>query len=254
MSKFLPLLTILLLLATVSSGWGDEIISIKPGYLQLSPSGIFAVDAGGVDGTELDMEQDLNYEDSQGFIGEAAFTLGSWRLALSYLPLLFEGENRLSKDISFNGKEFPIGTVVASKTQLDIIEGALAWHLVDMDDGPARLQLGPELAVKYVDAELSMESKAVGPKESISEQIPLPTVGLRARVALGDLFGVVGRLGYLKYQQDSLLDYELQVEFSPLPMVGLFGGYRYIDMKLDTSGISIDASMQGPFIGALARF
>jgi len=46
----------------------------------------------------------------------------------------------------------------------------------------------------------------------------------------------------------------VQLEFSPLPLVGLYGGYRLLDLKVDESDVLLDASFSGPFVGALVRF
>jgi len=36
--------------------------------------------------------------------------------------------------------------------------------------------------------------------------------------------------------------------------LGIYGGYRYIGLKIDQSGIFVDARFQGPFVGAFFRF
>ena len=53
---------------------------------------------------------------------------------------------------------------------------------------------------------------------------------------------------------NSFLDVDGQIEFSPIPLVGIFAGYRYLDLEVDESGVFIDATLDGPYAGALVRF
>lgn len=234
--------------------FGDEIVSLKGSYVVLNPDGVFAVEGNGFSGTKVDLDDDLGFDDSKGFQGEAAVNLGPFRLSGGYLPISFSGDGILTENIIFNGQLFPVGTDVDSDIDLDIYDVALAWHIVNLDDLPVRFQLGPELSVKIIDADLSMAAVGGSIKEDESALVPVPTVGLRSRVAFGDYVGLVGRIGYLDYDDNSLLDVDAQIEFSPIPLVGIFAGYRYIDMDVDESGIYVDATMDGFFGGVLVRF
>jgi outer membrane protein len=226
----------------------DEMISFKAGYLSLSPEGEFAVFSGGI-GTKVDMEDDLGFDDSEEFMAEAVVQLGSFRLTAGYLPLKFSGSGSTT-GIIFNGQPF-VGTV-DSDVDIDLYDVGLTWYLLNFDDLPVRLQLGPEVSVKYVDADISMQSSTASESESVSA--PVPTIGLRGRVGLSDFLGLVGRVGYLEYDDNSFLDADVQLEFSPLPLVGIFAGYRYLDIEVDESDVFLDVTFDGPYGGAFIRF
>jgi len=242
------------LLLAAGTASADEIFSAKVGYIVLSPDGVFAVDGGGLAGTRIDLQDDLGYDDSEDFIGEAALNFGPFRLSAGYLPIDFAGTGVLNRDINFNGQTFPVSTTVTSDVKIDMYDVGLAWHVINMDDLPVRLQIGPELSVKYVDAEVDMTDTAGLLNEKESVTAPVPTIGARARIGLADWLSLVGRVGYLDYDGNSLLDADGQVEFSPLPMVGVFAGYRYLDMDVNESGVIIDATLDGPYGGLLVRF
>lgn len=249
------LLSIIALFSVLASPvFADEIFSLKAGYLSLSPSGDVAVSVDGLTGTALDIEDDLDMEDSDDYFVEAALQLGSFRLFAAYLPLDFSGDSVLTQDIDFNGETFVQGSRVKSEMNIDIYEAGLAWHLIDVDDLPVRVQFGPEVTVKYVDASVELRENDYSLKESESIGVPVPTIGARARVAFADYLGVVGRVGYLRYDGNDFLDVDAQVEFSPLPMIGLFAGYRYLDIDIDDDDVLIDATFSGPYAGALVRF
>ena len=65
---------------------------------------------------------------------------------------------------------------------------------------------------------------------------------------------MVGRVDYLSYDGNSLTDIDAQVEYSPIPLVGIYAGYRYLDMDIDEDDLLLDAEFSGPHAGALIRF
>ena len=235
----------------VGPAMADEAVFFKAGYLSLSPEGDFAVSNGGP-GTRVDMEDDLGFDDSEEFMAEAAVLLGSFRLTASYLPLKFAGDGTLSRTIEFGGETFTANTAVDSDVDIDIYDLGLTWYLLNFDDLPVRLQLGPEVSVKYIDADITMKSGALSESESVSA--PVPTVGLRGRVGFADFLAVAGRVGYLEFDDNSFLDADVQIEFSPLPLVGIFAGYRYLDVEVDESDVFLDLTFDGPYGGAFVRF
>ncbi len=250
--RLLGFVALISLLASPSLA--DEIFSFKTGYLALSPSGDVAVSVEGLSGTTLDVEDDLGIEESEDFFVDAALQFGSFRLFAAYLPVNFSGNSVLTRDISFNGENFVLGSRVASEVNIDMYEAGLAWFLLNIDDLPTRIQFGPELAVKYIDARVELKDNVAGLNESQNVGVPIPTLGMRARVALADSLSVAGRVGYLKYSDSSFMDADAQVEFSPVPLVGLFAGYRLMEIDVDESDVLIDATFAGPYAGAFVRF
>lgn len=251
-ANFVSLIVFVSFLA--SPAFADETFSFKAGYLTLNPSGDVAVSADELTGTILDVEDDLGMDDSEDYFLEAALQLGAFRLFAAYLPLSFSGTSVLTRDISFNGETFVLGSRVESDVNVEIYEAGLAWFLVDIDDMPVRVQFGPEMAVKYVDASVDLQDDSFALNESESVGVPVPTLGARARVSVADYLGVVGRVGYLKYDGNSFMDVDVQIECSPLPLVGLFAGYRYLDIEVDENDVFIDTSFAGPYAGAMIRF
>jgi hypothetical protein len=230
----------------------DEIASIKGGYLVLSPSGHFSGSENGI-GTNVDMNE-LNIGDSKNYFVEGALQLGDFRLAAQYLPLNFSGTGTITSSFSFNGQDFAVGDRVKGDIDINLYDIGLAWYLINMDDLPVRLQIGPEIGAKIADADLKVDSKTTGISEEVSGVGGLPTVGGRARIGLADWVALVARGGYGWYDNNNLLDLEGQVEFSPLPLVGVFGGYKYLDLNIDQSDVVVDATFKGPFGGVFLRF
>jgi outer membrane protein len=235
------------LLATPSVA--DEIVSLKGGYYKLEASGDV-----GFGGEVVDIEDDLGIDDDDGFFAEAALHLGDFRLFTSYQPISFSGSSVLSSDLDFNGETFVAGSRIDSDLDIDIYEAGLTWFLINLDDLPVRIQFGPEVAVKYIDTKVEIRDKGLGLQESESVGVPIPSLGARARIAFADYLGVVGRVCYLEYNGNSLTDIDAQVEYSPIPLVGIYAGYRYLEMDIDEDDLLLDAKFSGPHAGALIRF
>jgi len=231
----------------------DEMVSLKVGYQKLSPSGNFTGSENGI-GTSVDIEDDLNMDDNEDVTAEVALQLGPFRLSAGYLPLKFSGTGELTSDFFFNGEKYTVGETVKGDIDVDLYDIGLTWYLINFDDLPVRLQLGPEIAVKIVDGDLSVNSRTTGIRESVSGTAAAPTIGARARVGISDFIALVGRVGYIEYDDNTFLDADAQVEISPIPLVGIYGGYRYLDIDVDESDIVLNATFDGPYAGAFLRF
>ncbi|MBE0597212.1 MAG: hypothetical protein IH614_08085 [Desulfuromonadales bacterium] len=250
---FRTLCLTMLLAALPLGALADEIFSLKVGYLSLEPKGSFASRESGFD-TRIDFDDDINFGKSEEVMAEAALLLGSFRLSLGYLPLNFTGTSTLNQTLIFNGQPFSATDTVNGELDVDLWDLGLTWYLLNFDDLPVRLQLGPELSVKVLDGDITLQNRTTGLRESVSGTVPVPTIGARARLGLGDFVAVIGRVGYVEYSDNSFLDADAQIEFSPIPLLGLFGGYRYLDIEVDEDDLFIDARFSGPYAGAFLRF
>ncbi len=243
--KALPLIVTFLLLSTVA--FADETISLKVGYQLLSPEGSSATimeDAG----TTIDL---LSLDDNKNVTAEVALKWGDSQFTLNYLPINFSGTNTLSAETIFNGETYLSGETVNSDLDIEVYDIGYTYYLLNFDDLPTRFQLGIELAVKVADIDISLSNL-----DQSSESVTAlnPTLGLRTRIALADFIGIAGRIGYLDYDDNHFLDAEAQIEFSPIPMIGIYAGYRYFDLKIDRDDVFVETKFSGPFGGLLVRF
>ena len=233
------------------SAYADETVSIKAGYASMAATGSLSVTALGTPGTTL-TDSTLGLKRSNNITAEIAIQLGDGRLSASYLPLKFSGSSTLATAANFNGRNFTAGTTVTSELKASLADIGYTYYLVNMDDLPSRLQFGIEASLKFVQLNSSLTGGGV--TTSSSANIPLPTVGLRGRVALADFIGLSGRMGYVGYNGNTFTDIDAQIEFSPIPTLGIYGGYRYLDVKVDTAGVVLDTQFRGPFAGLFFRF
>lgn len=242
-------LAVLFICFEAFSAHADEAVSIKLGYASLTATGSVSATVPGIPGDTLSSSM-LGLERSQNTTGEVALQLGDGRLSASYLPLKFSGLSTLAAPINFNGQLFS-GTL-SSQLKADLFDVGYTYYLVNMDDLPSRLQLGIEASVKYFRTNTTLRD--AGATETVSADVPVPTIGARGRVALADFIGLSGRVGYVGYANNRLLDVDAQIEFSPIPTVGIYGGYRYLDTRIDSSGVFMDMKFSGPYAGLFFRF
>lgn len=249
--KVFPLFAIFLLLSTISSA--DELLSLKTGYQLLSPEGSIAGTISGI-GQKVDLKRDLDLDDSKNATAEVALKWGDSHLSFNYLPISFSGTGTLTVAGEFNGETFSVDDTVKTDLDIDLYDIGYTYYLLNFDDLPTRFQLGLELAVKIVDVEVTFHDLTQNFVESESATVPIPTIGVRTRIALADFLGITGRIGYMEFDGNHFLDAEAQLEFSPFPMVGFYAGVRYFDLKIDEDDVFVETKFSGPFGGLLIRF
>ena len=249
--KVLPLLAIFLLLAVTS--FADEFLSLKAGYQLLSPEGSIAGEGNGVE-QKVDLERDLNLDDSEDVTAEIAVKWGDSNLSFNYLPISFSGTGTLTVNGEYNGDSFSVNDSVKTDLNIDLYDIGYTYYLLNFDDLPTRFQLGIELAVKIADVDVTFHDLTQNFVESESVTAAIPAIGARTRIALADFLGIVGRIGYMEFDGNHFLDAEAQLEFSPLPMVGIYAGVRYFDLKIDEDDVFVETQFSGPFAGLMVRF
>jgi len=254
MSVFMRLIIFMLFLLPSIPVSADETVMFKAGYMSLGARGSFGASAAGLAATPINVDSTVRLRRSNQMTIEAALQMGDVRAALNYFPLSFSGDGVLGSAVQYNGQTFAAGDTVHASLKAEIFDASLTYYMLNMDDIPSRLQFGVEAAVKLVHATSSIQDRTTGATQSVATTLPIPTLGARGRVAISDLIGLTGRAGYLGYAGNHFLDSEIQVEFSPLPMVGLYAGYRLIDLKVNLSGVLLDNAFSGPFIGGFVRF
>lgn len=249
--RFLFFATILLSIS--SPTFGDELLSIKAGYQLLEPEGSIVVSDHGF-GSRLDVDNDLHLDDSEELLAELGLQWGDSRLTFSYLPIEFSGSGRIPFSGSYAGQDFNTGDQISSSVKLDLYDVGYTYYLINIDDLPIRFQLGIELSLKVADLEVEFSDSTTQFSESDSLLVPLPTIGLRSRIALADLVGLSARAGYLEYDDNSILDADIQLDFSPVPNAGLFVGYRFFDLDVDDQDLYVSIEISGPYAGLIIRF
>lgn len=187
-------------------------------------------------GTEVGFESDLGGEHRKA---TPTFDM-LWRLSprhaveASVVSLRRDGQTTLRATIDWGDRTFPINTEVNSNFDSDIVRLAYRWSFVHDD----RAELGLLLGVHYTRLETSLSS--TGSLTSLSDgasiDYPLPTLGLRGSMRLGETWRVTGFGQFLKLKID---DYDGEVLNAGVGLEWMFArsmfaglGYEYYKYNL----------------------
>jgi opacity protein-like surface antigen len=205
-------------------------------------------------GTQVSFEGDLGGEDRKTVPTLDLLWRINSRHALegSIVSLRREGQTALSATIDFGDRTFPINSVVDSSFDSDVVRLAYRWSPVHTD----RAELGLLVGLHYTRLEttLSARGSSVSLTEEAAVDYPLPTIGLRGTMRLGDNWRVTGFGQFLKLKIDEyegdMLNVGVGVEwfFGHGMFAGL--GYDYYKYNLvstkDNARGEFDYVFEGP--------
>jgi hypothetical protein len=203
-------------------------------------------------GTDIDLEDTLDLDDEL-----ASFWVnGYWRffdrhrLEFTYYDLSRDGRRSLDEDVQFGDQTFEVGASVDSEIEFRVGKLAYAYSIVQTEQWDAALALG--LTAIQLKATLSGEIEAgdasAGREVDTAETVaPLPVLGGRVWYAFADnwtarLEGDLFALEFGDYE-GSLVDAEISLDYDLTDWFGVSLGYNYVDINVDKTGGSFDASI-----------
>jgi hypothetical protein len=225
------------------------------GYTQMSVSGDLGLTTGSGGVTDKqDIETAFGLGDDRGSpYVRAKLDLGPLVMNASAFTFEEDGEGVITGDFG----NIPTGTQTDSHLEFTNFKASFGF---DFGIGP--VTLAPGIAVDVFDLSFVARDPVTQATEEFDDVLFLPLLNLGASVDLFGL-GVGAEIGYIKTPEidgaeTEALDAEALVRLDLGSHLGLFAGYRYIDLQGEgeTGGDSVDVSMQvsGWMIGGLLRF
>lgn len=206
-------------------------------------------------GTEIRLPETLGLDDDEGTEVRLTWWMqGPLVVRFAYLPFGYSGNTTIVEDIDFGNVTFPIAFDLAS--QLDIEYGRVGLGLLFRTSETFRV--GPIAELKALRAEAELSGSVLGiPLISARESrdAGFISIGLGFLAAPIPSIEVVGEFGYspgLEYGE--LTEAELEVKFSPIEVLGIFVGYRLIDLDLEVDDDSLALELSGPYAGLSLTF
>lgn len=225
-----------------------------------SAEGDFRGSRGNLEGTTIDLEDDLDLGGPE-VIGEASgfLRLGkAGRLWGSYWGGKYEGQETLTRTVRFLALTYTVSTTVESEADLDV--GSITYELplsalVGFEE-PA-IELGILVSGKMAALEIDVQSDTQSASESYTA--PFPTLGVRAAVRPWPwLYGEAdAAFCAVSYGGVSVRYAEARAELRAIPWgpvsVGL--GYRFVHADLnDDDDFEVDVALKGPFFVLAVTF
>jgi hypothetical protein len=161
-----PLVALLALLAGCAATESTPGAAVRTRAWLAAPSGHVEVTRGGTPGTgsSLTLRDDLDLEPSAQLELAAEVDAGPIRGAVSWMPLAFEGTERLDQDEVFHGTTYPAGNLVDTDLDLTTWRVAFDGKLHESERTTVRAGLGAywwtlDMTLRDRDAQISDERK-----------------------------------------------------------------------------------------------
>lgn len=204
----------------------------------------------GISGTNINLVDDIGISDSEAF-GEGRITLemGSHKIRYAFTPLSWDGQGSSTQSITFGGTTYSTTETITSSLDIDYHRVGYEYDFVDFLNN----HFGVIIDIKYFD--IAAELKGASGTASETLQAPIPTIGLSAQVGLPLLFSVGGEVsGITLGDKGYLIDGEVAVNYNPLPLVTLSGGYRLLKLDYEDGVDNAFVEIGGPFVMVRAGF
>ena len=258
-----------LLFLIISNGWALPLIGVEVagGISRYSPDGDIAYK-----GDKLSLTDTLGFDSSNSYFGRAKIKLPFIlpNIYLAYTPIEFEGENTLSKTITFANTSFTANTKIKSSLNMKRIDVGVYWGIpflkaitktVTLGIGGINVDFG--IVGRKIDLEATVEDTSTNKKETGSATIYLPMlyggIGIdvdipvipvipRFTVELEGM-GIPYSGKHCKHYYD--ITGRIKTYFFSTPVIGpsffIGEGYKYEDFKGEYDDVEASFKISGPF-------
>ena len=217
----------------------------------------------GIQGSDINFKRDLGLKD-QNF-KELHLVLRPARkqkLRFGYIPINFEQEAILTRDVIFQGIRYRVGLPVNSQLNWKAYRFTYEYDFISRNKG----FVGFMLDAKYTDVKAALQSPI--DLESIHARAPIPTLGGIARYYVVPNISITGELSGFKIP-DSVskqykahyLDLDIYGTLNVTNNFGVQAGFRTFDVgyniKDDDSVTTTDAGsfvLKGLYFGGVVRY
>jgi hypothetical protein len=207
-------------------------------------------------GTNLNFDTNLDLGET---VTEAAFDitlkLNRQEIRVSSFQFNVSGIDTAASAITFGNLTFNPGDAINTDfkaSNLKILHGFAPLKL-----GNNGFRVGLLAGVNIYDIDINVTDVLSVASDSINKQIPLPVIGAYTDIPLGQFF-LSGEVSGLQLTVSNVEAYYFDVSgtltWRPLPVIGVFAGYRSITADLTTDDFDIDAQLEGFFFGGEIRF
>lgn len=211
------------------------------------------VDRADGSGTLIDLEDDLDYDDSTVLpYGMMNFRLGErWHIEAEYFAIDRDKTAVIDRDIQIGDEIFEADVTVKSNFDTDVYRLGVGYSFMKRPS----TELGATLGVHVTTFDFSIRTEGVF--DLVSEKVetfaPLPTLGVYGYHAFSPKWLLQGRADVFSLDYDdysgSLINLNLGLEYQVARHLGLGAGYRYVDLELTSEKTLTAGSASDDFRG-----
>lgn len=240
------------------AGYLDDHLRIAISGYQSEIDGKLRVDPDLGEGTELEVDRDLNLDDRE-WIPRLDLT---WRITphqrldASYFQLRREGSRVLDQQVTFGDQTFDVSASLESELTQRIGQLSYGWSFVN--NGQA--ELGASLGLHIVDFEAELRGQAGGSfaTETADTIVGAPLLGVYGAYALTPELVLAARVGWLNFDyedyQINLRQALLELDWALTKHFGVNAAYHFYSADIDHEGDGdftgeAELNFRGPRLG-----
>jgi hypothetical protein len=229
-------------------------------FFQDADTSVYAA-ADGKPGADIDLNDLGVEEDDTSWLLDYSYRLGeNWLFSVGAYIFDVDGTRAISKDIDFNGVEFPVGSTVDTTFKVDTYIADVMYRVYGSER--AEIFIGGGIHILDISTELATNSfigDNTGSSSRSNEDLlaPLPNLRMQAFFAITPKWAVSGTLGWLSVDYD---DYEgsfsylrARTSYRITDRLDIGVGYQLIDIDFTNNRSSGEAGLDAEFNGPSLR-
>lgn len=212
-------------------------------------------DSNGLVGNTLSLKDTLGVKDDAFPSFEIFMGHGRHHVNVAYTPMAYSGSTTLSKDITFNGRNYAADSKVLTDMKLRMVDLEYRYTLLDFENLAVGFSFNAIGQVKYVDVEARISAPAANIEAAGKFRAPMLMVGLGTHVGiLRDLLEARLKATGMAYSKSYLYEALADLSLTPFPFLDIHVGYKMIRLKIDQGDVFLDSEFSGPFVGLTVSF
>jgi len=220
---------------------------------QMGVDGTASVGSDGVEGTIVDLQDDLGYDQREDVTGLDLVLGQHHQLELSYLAFDISAQQRMVRQVRYGGETYEASTRVSSSLDANLLRVAYRFEA-----GADAVRGGVLIGLQLADLSSELSASGVGTAEE-SVQAGLPVIGAFATVAPVPFVAASASVACGSWNWSdtsvSFIDAQAMLRLNLFPFF-LAGGYRFVSLEGDDTGVPLDMDVdfEGPQFAAGLQF
>ena len=222
-------------------------LEVEGSWWFMKPSGNLALGIDGLEGTSVDVQNDLGYGSRIG-VPDAKVIFGKYvEFGAEFFQFSMSAQNTINREVRFHDLVYPVNADVSSSLDATFVRGFARINI-----GPDWLHGGVYGGGQYMDFNAKASSSLVGSTEK-DVKTGMPYVGAFLMASPADWVALRGSVCGFNWSFGDIDARFVDVEVSALLTLDGFyagGGYRYITIHGEDSAypVTADLKLSGPLV------
>ncbi|TAN38619.1 MAG: hypothetical protein EPN23_01790 [Verrucomicrobia bacterium] len=242
-------LLVFILLVAFTASPAHAWLEVEGSYWFMRPSGNMAIGIDGLEGTTVDLENDLGYGSRIG-VPDARIIIGKYvEIGAEFFKFSMSANNAIHRDVRFHDLVFPVDADVSTALDATFARGFARINL-----GTEALHGGILGGGQYMDFSAKASSSLIGSTEK-DVKTGMPYVGAFLELSPVDWLAVRGSICGFKWDFGEITAKFVDAEVGAMIKLDWFfagGGYRYVAINGEDSTypVTADLKLSGPTVFA----